>query len=154
MAHFVKQHKQHISGYEFGESQTIFWRKALVPLITGVRACGGVDPGLKLLSFGRSGLREDRLGREHEDERQKQQNMPRLEEARLHGAASRCYDFVAFPLYFRAEAPASQPYIPAHTHRRSPRSLFRLKAFMLYLRFLLCHSKPRYVCGGPAVGDA
>src|SRR5882724_12739998 len=82
MAHFVKQRKQHIAGYEFRESLTIFWRKAFVPLITGVRERSGVDPGLKLLPLGRRRLRENRLDGEHE--RQKQQNMP--EESRLHGS--------------------------------------------------------------------
>jgi hypothetical protein len=53
MAHFVKQRKQDIAGHEFRESLAIFWRKAFVPLLTGVRERGGVDPGLKLLSSGR-----------------------------------------------------------------------------------------------------
>ena len=78
MAHFVKRRKQHIAGYEFRESLAIFWRKAFVPLITGVRERSGVDPGLKFFRSGRSRLRENRLGGEHE--RQKQQNM--LEESR------------------------------------------------------------------------
>src|ERR1700726_3743376 len=93
MAHFVKHRKQHIAGYELRESLAIFCRKAFVPFITGVCECGGVDPGLKLVSFGRSPLRNNRLGAEREDERQKQQNMPH-EEAWFHGATFRCREFV------------------------------------------------------------
>src|ERR1700722_15896792 len=93
MAHFVKHRKQHIAGDELRESLAIFCRKAFVPFITGVRECGGVDPGLKLISFGRSPLRKNRPGAEHEDERQKQQNMPH-EEAWFHGATFPCRECV------------------------------------------------------------
>jgi hypothetical protein len=48
MGHFMKQHEQHIAGYEFREPLNIFWRKALESWITFAEREGGrVDPVLK-----------------------------------------------------------------------------------------------------------
>ena len=62
MGHFVKQHEQHIAGYEFRERLNIFWRKALeLRIAVAQRERSRIDTGLKtsglglIRRFGRSG---------------------------------------------------------------------------------------------------
>ena len=52
MAHFVKQHEQHISGDELHQSLAVLCRKTLKTRIITERDNSGVDPGFQALRFG------------------------------------------------------------------------------------------------------
>ena len=115
MGDFVKQHEQHVAGYEFREFLTIFRRQILESRI--VAECDVQSrrswPEIsrpRRTPPRRRRLREDRLRREHEHERQKKQDMPSPEEPRCHG--STCFSGRGMTL------PRSQPF-SIECHRMS-----------------------------------
>jgi hypothetical protein len=72
MGQFVKQHEQHVAGYEFRYLLTFLRRKTSEPRNAAERGRSGVDPGLEISGVGGSRLRESGLCGEREDDRRKQ----------------------------------------------------------------------------------
>jgi hypothetical protein len=52
MGQFVKQHEQHVAGYEFRQPLEIFWRKVLELRIAAKRQGRRIDPGLQFSGVG------------------------------------------------------------------------------------------------------
>jgi hypothetical protein len=49
MGHLMKQHEQHVAGYEFRPLLNVFWREPFESWIAfAERFDSGVDPGLKV----------------------------------------------------------------------------------------------------------
>src|SRR6516225_10888179 len=84
MGHLVKQHEQHIAGYEFRAPLNIFWRKALESWIAFAKRLGSrIDPGLKVSRFRR--IRRFRSGRSRRRRRPGlRKNRPVTEHERQH----------------------------------------------------------------------
>jgi hypothetical protein len=52
MGHLVKQHEQHVAGYEFRELLTVLCRKTFELWNAAEREGSGIDPGLKIRRCG------------------------------------------------------------------------------------------------------